>query len=135
MSAEEQKRRRIASFLSIASEELSAAELLSDKLPRQAAYFQHQTVEKLLRAVLEQEGVAIGPTHNIRSLTDLLPKSHLLRAHFLTFDDLSSAATKFRHPTASGAMPGQSPEDVVRRQEELRKLLKLVNDFMAESKS
>jgi len=135
VSAEEQKRRRIASFLSIAGEELSAAELLSDKLPRQAAYFQHQTVEKLLRAVLEQEGVAIGPTHNIRALTDLLPRSHVLRASFLAFDELSSAATKFRYPTASGAMAGQSPEDVLRRQEALRKLLVLVNDVIAESKS
>jgi HEPN domain-containing protein len=132
VSAQEQKRRRIASFLSIAKEELAAAEILFDKLPRQAAYFQHQTVEKLLRAVLEREGVAVGPTHNIRALTDLLPTPHLLKESFLEFDNLSSAATRFRYPTASGAIASQSAEEVFQRQGELRKLMDAVSAFLAE---
>jgi hypothetical protein len=53
-------------------------------------------VEKLLRAVLEAEGVPVGPTHNIRQLADMLPPDHVLKARFLEFETLSSAATRFR---------------------------------------
>ncbi|WP_363348240.1 HEPN domain-containing protein [Methylocystis echinoides] len=88
MSAEAQRRRRIASFLSLAEEEFGAAGMLLARLPRQAAYFQQQCVEKLLRAVLEAEGVPVGPTHNIRQLADMLPPDHVLKARFLEFETL-----------------------------------------------
>jgi HEPN domain-containing protein len=96
MTAEAQRRRRIDSFLALAEEEFAAAGLLLDKLPRQAAYFQQQCVEKLLRGVLEAEGVPVGPTHNIRQLADMLPAEHALKGSFLQFETLSSAATRFR---------------------------------------
>lgn len=122
MSADSQRQRRIASFLTLASEELAAAGTLLDKLPRQGAYFQQQAVEKLLRAVLEVEAIPAGPSHNIRALADLLPKDHVLKARFVGFEDLSSAATRFRYPTASGAIASVSAVDAIRRQEEIVKL-------------
>ncbi|WP_457796778.1 HEPN domain-containing protein [Methylocystis sp. S23] len=122
MTAEAQKRRRVASFLALAEEELAAARILLDKLPRQAAYFQQQCVEKLLRAVLEAEGVPVGPTHNIRQLADMLPANHELKPRFLDFETLSSAATRFRYPTASGAVASPPSGDASSRQEDIERL-------------
>ena len=48
-------RRRVEAFLQLAEEEFSAAERLQSPLPRQALYFLQQTVEKLVRAALEDE--------------------------------------------------------------------------------
>jgi HEPN domain-containing protein len=123
VTAEAQKRRRTASFLALAEEELAAASILLDKLPRQAAYFQQQCVEKLLRAVLEAEGVPVGPTHNIRQLADMLPAAHELKARFLAFETLSSAATRFRYPTASGAIASPPRGDAFNQQEEIARLM------------
>jgi HEPN domain-containing protein len=122
VTAEAQKRRRVASFLALAEEELAAARILLDKLPRQAAYFQQQCVEKLLRAVLEAEGVPVGPTHNIRQLADMLPANHELKPRFLDFETLSSAATRFRYPTASGAVASPPSGDASSRQEDIERL-------------
>jgi HEPN domain-containing protein len=89
----------------LAREEWHAAEtLLKDSAPRQAIYFQQQAVEKLLRAVLEVEDMFAGPTHNIRALADMLPKGHQLHASFLAFDELTSAATRYRYPGGAGQL-------------------------------
>lgn len=131
MSAEAQRQRRIASFLALAEEEFSAAGVLLGKLPRQAAYFQQQCVEKLLRAVLEAEGVPVGPTHNIRQLADMLPADHALKAGFLCFETLSSAATRFRYPTASGAVANPPAGEASERQEKIERLKGDVGRFLA----
>jgi HEPN domain-containing protein len=68
VTASDHRRRRIASFLMLANEEMRAAEMLLQTLPRQSAFFQQQAAEKLVRAVLEVEGVPAGPTHNLRAL-------------------------------------------------------------------
>jgi HEPN domain-containing protein len=130
MSAEAQRQRRVASFLALAEEEFSAAGVLLDKLPRQAAYFQQQCVEKLLRAVLEAEGVPVGPTHNIRQLADMLPVDHVLKGRFLQFETLSSAATRFRYPTASGAVASPPSGEASERQVEIERLKSDVGAFL-----
>jgi HEPN domain-containing protein len=109
------KQARIASFLQLAREELESARYLMDPLPKQSAFFMQQSVEKLLRAVLEQEECLAGITHNIEALAALLPAQHPLRSVFMSFDDISGAATRFRYPTETGnlrapdisAMPGR----------------------------
>ena len=90
MTAADHRRRRIASFMTLAFEELKAA-------------------EKLLRAVLEIESIPAGPTHNLRTLADLLDKGHALKPEFLAVEEWSSAATRFRYPSGSGAAPTASP--------------------------
>lgn len=135
MSATSQQRRRIESFLALAGEELTAATTLSKPLPRQAAYFQHQAVEKLLRAVLELEGIPAGPTHNIRTLTDLLPATHALRSDFLRFDELSAASTRYRYPTASGALAGVSAEETAKRQASIEALRTAVVAFVGNART
>ena len=56
-------RRRVEAFLQLAEEEFSAAERLQSPLPRQALYFLQQTVEKLVRAALEDEEIVVGTSH------------------------------------------------------------------------
>jgi hypothetical protein len=120
--AVDHRRRRIAAFLQIADEEIRAAQTLAAVLPRQCAFFQQQGVEKLLRAVLEASDLPAGPTHNLRTLTDLLPPDHVMRATFLGFEEFSSAATRYRYPSGSGDAP-KVPADLVQsRQERLTAL-------------
>lgn len=130
MTAEAQRRRRVASFLALAEEEFAPARLLLDRLPRQAAYFQQQCVEKLLRAVLEAEGVPVGPTHNLRQLADMLHPEHPLKSRFLEFETLSAAATRFRYPTASGSV-ASPPGGESTRQEGIERLKTDVGAFLA----
>jgi HEPN domain-containing protein len=100
VTAADHRQRRIATFMTLAFEELKAAEMLLGSLPRQSAFFQQQAAEKLLRAVLEIESIPAGPTHNLRTLTDLLDKGHALKPEFLAVEEWSSAATRFRYPSA-----------------------------------
>ena len=127
------RRRRIAAFLQIADEEMRAAETLMAILPRQSAFFQQQCVEKLLRAVLERADIPAGPTHNLRTLADLLPREHELRAIFMDFEELSSAATRYRYPSGSGDAPKVSAEQVKSRQERLVSLRRTVDAHLNRS--
>lgn len=128
--AADHKRRRIAAFLQNADEEMSAAQTLAAFLPRQCAFFQQQGVEKLLCAVLEASDVPAGPTHNLRTLTDLLPADHAMHATFLGFEEASSAATRYRYPSGSGDAP-KVPADLVKsRQGRLTALRDAVVAFL-----
>jgi HEPN domain-containing protein len=106
LTPEKLREQRINGFLQLADEEFKAAEKLVDALPRQAAYFMQQSVEKTLRAVLERDGVPAGPGHNIANLVSLLSKEHELRGAFLAFDDLSTASTRYRYPNEKGFVAG-----------------------------
>jgi HEPN domain-containing protein len=107
-----QRLRRVQSFMTLAKEEETAARKLAVDLPRQAAFFAQQSVEKLLRAVIEAEDLKAGISHNIRDLAGILPESNPLRLLFVEHDELSAAATRYRYPLGSGglASPSQSDE-------------------------
>ncbi|UVC11451.1 HEPN domain-containing protein [Rhizobium sp. TH2] len=104
MTPEELQRLRVKSFLQLAREEFEVALELREAHRRQAAYFLQQSVEKLLRGVLETESVPVGPMHNLRGLADLLPKGHPLNARFVELDELSPAATRYRYPSPRGTV-------------------------------
>ncbi len=104
--------RRVDAFLVIASEELEAARRLQAVLPRQAEYFLQQTVEKLLRAVLEIELIAAGAGHGLADLAHRLPEGHVFRERFKGFDHLSAASTMYRYPTAGGRIATVSADTV-----------------------
>lgn len=125
------RRRRIATFLTLAIEEMKAAEMLLQTLPRQSAFFQQPAAEKLLRAVLEVERVPAGPTHNLRTLIDLLDADNAMRAEFLAVEEWSSAATWFRYPSGSGDAPSVSSAVLKVRQERLAALRTAVESFVA----
>jgi len=104
MTPEELQKLRVKSFLQLAREEFEVALELREKHRRQAAYFLQQSVEKLLRGILETESIPAGPMHNIRGLADLLPKGHALHARFVELDELSPAATRYRYPSPRGTV-------------------------------
>ncbi len=103
---------RVDAFLQIAFEEREAALRLADPLPRQAIYFVQQAVEKLLRAVLEAEGVPAGVSHNLRYLCELFSEEHALKAIFMEFEPLSAASTRYRYPSVTGKLSAPAADDV-----------------------
>jgi HEPN domain-containing protein len=130
MSGEDHHWRRIGSFLLLADEERESAARLIATNPRQAAFFQQQSVEKLLRALIEFENVVAGPTHNLGALTDLLGREHPMRKRFGEFDDLSAAASRFRYPSGHGSVPQVSSDALLKKQTEIVKLASEVKSFI-----
>lgn len=120
MNAHNHRLKRIRSFLVLAEEERLAATRLMQDLPRQAAFFTQQAVEKLLRAVIEAEDCVAGRTHNIRELISILPQDNPLRDHFLAFEDLSSAATRYRYPMGGGGLAEPEPDETLK--EDLKRI-------------
>ena len=106
MTPGELQKRRVLSFLTLAEEELAVAIEIQEKHNRQAAYFLQQSVEKMVRGVLETETIPAGPMHSIRGLAALLPQGHRFRDRFVEFDELSSAATRYRYPSPQGGLIG-----------------------------
>ena len=113
MTPEELRRRRVEGFRRIASEELSAAKLLSGELRSQAAYFLQQCVEKLARGILEIDDVPVGPTHQIHQLSRMMVGRDELAIKFAKLDELSSAATKYRYPGPLGQISEISEQRLV----------------------
>ncbi len=125
------REQRINGFLQLAGEEAKAAKnLLADGLSRQAVYFVQQSAEKLLRAVLEREGIPAGPTLSIAKLVELLSVSHSLRSRFLEFDDLSVASTRYRYPSQTGFLAIPDLAELPERISALGKLALLAIAFV-----
>jgi HEPN domain-containing protein len=120
------KARRVSAFITLADKELASARHLVAVAPEHAAYFLQQSVEKLLRAVLEHEAKLAGPSHNIRFLAELLTRDHLLYAAFIAFDGLSSASTRYRYPTELGDVRTISASDITTQIAKLTSLREIV---------
>jgi HEPN domain-containing protein len=97
-----QQKRRIAAFVEIARRELRSAELLLAEQPNAAMFFLQQSAEKLARALIEADGKLAGPTHNLRTLADILTTSHPIYDALVGVQDLSASATRYRYPSAFG---------------------------------
>jgi HEPN domain-containing protein len=122
--------RRVAAFFDLADRGLKSAELLfRDGQLEDASYFAQQIVERVARALLTKAGVPFGTSHNLGQMASALPEGHPFKSQINGFDALSSAATKYRYPTASGWLP-ESP-DV----ESLRKTLDEVAVLVREAKA
>ena len=122
MTPHELRLRRVEGFRKIASEELSAAKLLSGEHRPQAAYFLQQTVEKLARGVLEIDDIPVGPTHQIHQLSRMMSGREELASRFAKLDELSSAATKFRYPGPTGQVSDISAQRLTYLMSEVEKL-------------
>jgi HEPN domain-containing protein len=131
----DQRSRKIGAFLTIAEEEFAAARQLAPLLPRQGAYFLQQSIEKLVRAVLECDDIAAGATHNLRYLADLLGQGHPLQAEFIAFDDLTPASTRYRYPSPSGALAPVKAESVMARFAEVESLTRHVRNYIDRKRS
>lgn len=93
---------RIAAFLQLAEEELTAARSLAKTARRQSAYFCQQCAEKLARAILAHEGALFGTGHNLGQMAAALPAEHPWRAKLNALDKHSPAATRYRYPGPTG---------------------------------
>jgi HEPN domain-containing protein len=127
--------RRIASFLALAERDLLGAKTMLQLVPEHAAYCLQQTVEKLVRAVLEFDEVPAGPTHNIRSLADLLASGHVLHADVLAFDSLSSASTRYHYPSETGELRSISAARLESFFPKLEKLQQDINAYLQRPKA
>ena len=95
--------RQALALLTVAEEDLSAARKLCEPLPRQAAFHVGQAAEKLVRAVLLQEGVHdIGRHHQIDLMIERLPLDSEWLAELSDFADFAAYNTRFRYPGPSG---------------------------------
>jgi HEPN domain-containing protein len=94
-------------FLELAKRDIEAARLLVGKTGHtgQAAAFTQQAAEKMVKAVLAAEGLAVPASHQIGVLIEPLPIDHEWKAEFAAFDRFTPYATKFRYPTPSGKIP------------------------------
>jgi HEPN domain-containing protein len=122
--------KRIEAFLQIADEEMAAAERLQTPLPKQAEYFLQQTVEKLIRATLEAAEIPAGTAHSLSFLAGMLPQSHKLRLRYMEFEHLSSASTRYRYPSGTGAIFTISAEEVAKDLARVQALRTEVRHFL-----
>jgi len=98
--------RAAASLLILARRDLQAARLLFASDPGNAAFHAQQAAEKLVKAVLAEEGIREGTRHHqIAPLAQLLPARHAWRDELDAFDRLSAAATWMRYPGPDGVLP------------------------------
>ncbi len=125
---------RTDAFLKIASEELDAAERLEKFLPRQSAYFLSQSVEKLLRALVEHGGQVAGVTHNLGYLISLLPTDHPLRADFVAVEHLTGASTSSRYPSPTGRLFDVDSKRLSNDMNLVRMLIGRVTAYLAASR-
>ncbi len=124
------QRRRIDAYLRLAEEELQAAGQLVRQSPRQAA---QQCAEKIARAVLTYAGVKYGPGHNLRQMAVALPAEHPWIDKIRPLNKHSSAATRYRYPSAEGKLFDPPDTDGLQQDvEELADLLKEASRFLAQ---
>ena len=124
--------RRIRAFFVLADRGLKSAEILfSDGQFEDAAYFAQQIVERIARALLTKAAVPFGTSHNLGQMASALPEAHPFKSRINGFDALSSAATKFRYPTASGWLPeGPDAESLSKTLSEVAVLLREARTYV-----
>ncbi|MGL5115700.1 MAG: HEPN domain-containing protein [Beijerinckiaceae bacterium] len=98
--------------MEIALRDLKNARLLFKESPDDSAFFLQQSSEKLLRALLEFEGIAAGKTHDIDDLAALLPDGHRWKQPFKEISRVSSSATRYRYHTNAGNVMHVDPREL-----------------------
>jgi HEPN domain-containing protein len=124
--------RRIRAFFDLAERGLKSAEILfRDGQFEDAAYFVQQIVERVARALLTNAGVPFGTSHNLGQMASALPPEHPFKSRINGFDALSSAATKYRYPTASGWLPeGPDIESLRKSLDEAAALVREAREYV-----
>ena len=103
------------SWLSFARSDLIAAEKLleSESLENIVLFHCQQSIEKILKAHLEENGIAVPRVHNLIKLYNLLPFSLLRQDEFIieTLEELSSVYIDSRYPGDIGLLPSGPPSE------------------------
>jgi HEPN domain-containing protein len=124
--------RRIRAFFDLADRGLKSAEILfRDGQFEDAAYFSQQVVERVARALLTNAGVPFGTSHNLGQMASALPTGNPFKPRINEFDALSSSATKYRYPTASGWLPeGPDAESLRKTLDEVAALVREAREYV-----
>lgn len=107
--------RAIAALLRIAAADLADARVLAGVRSRNAPYLCSQAAEKIVKAVLTDEGIHAdrNVAHRIDLMVDLLPDANAFKARFRGIERLASYATSYRYPTPAGRVPAvPSPNEL-----------------------
>ena len=110
-----------ADWLRIARSDLALARIPAqgEILRETLCFHAQQAVEKGLKAVLVELGVAFPRTHSIERLIDLLPEQ-IPRTHFLKESaKLTIYATAFRYPSEEEALVETEYQDALRLAEDV----------------
>lgn len=127
---------RAESFIVLARKDLDLARMVSTKDPGNAAFHLQQAAEKLVKAVLDIEGIASGATHHIGALAALLPSDHVFRPDFASFDRFSSFATSTRYPMPGGGLPRLPAKDFLAEGiSDVASLVDEIEDYRRERKT
>jgi HEPN domain-containing protein len=122
-----------ASYIALAREDLVVARKELADHPRHAAFHISQAAEKLLKAVLSVEGIAITASHQLGALAESLPQDHMWRADLMAFDAYTTYATSTRYPLPGGGMPRTpSKEALAAALKNVSSLVGEINDWCEE---
>lgn len=120
------------SFVVIAKDDLMAARMLAEGLPRIAAFHVQQTAEKLLKAMLTALGVEFGRHHKIDLLAAQLPDDHPLSPDFRDFSRFTPYGAEHRYPSQTyAAPPAPSQAELLAALRELERLTSEVEGWLA----
>lgn len=97
--------RRVPAYLTLAEEDVDAAEGLAQRGNRYAAYHCQQAIEKLLKALLLHKGIEAGLEHRLDVLIGKLPADDEWVTVLRALDRYTPYATTFRYPTPGGIIP------------------------------
>jgi HEPN domain-containing protein len=98
--------KKAESLLALAQSDLAHAADNVRTHPRHAAFSVQQAAEKMIKAVLEKAGVTYPSTsHQLDDLVARVPAANPFKGDFIPLTRLTSAATKYRYPTARGDVP------------------------------
>jgi HEPN domain-containing protein len=126
--------KKAESLLSLAEKDLAHAADNARKHPRHAAFSVQQAAEKLIKSVLEKEGVSYpSVSHQLDDLIARVPPSNPFRGDLVPLARLTSAATKYRYPTARGDVPADPPmSEIQEDMATVKALLPEVRDWVRE---
>ena len=94
-------RREVERWLRFAEEDLQEAERLTEQpgtVPRHPAWLAQQAAEKALKAVLVFEQIAFPYTHNLTTLSNLIPDEWSVAQAEADLERLSEYAVESRYP-------------------------------------
>ena len=125
------------SLLTLAARDLSHARDNVRKHPSHAAFSLQQAAEKMIKALLETEGVDYPfRSHQLAELVSRVPDGNPFKADLIQLTHLTSAATRYRYPTPSDDVPAEpSAEELQRDLAVLLALLPEIRDWLHERRT
>jgi HEPN domain-containing protein len=124
------------SLVDLAEKDISHATDNIGTHPNHAAFSVQQAAEKLIKAVLEQENITYPSTsHQLDDLVGRVPPTNPFKGDLIPLTRLTSAATKYRYPTARGGVPDDPPmSEIVEDLKSVTLLLPEIRDWLREER-